>query len=183
MKTLQSINRSSTLWAVGATLLALAAVAAFSIANRGNGELQIIHLDADYKTYSTSAELKAAANTIFSGTILDNGTTRDSAATPGVPRTEFSVRVDRVHKGDVKNGDTVVVVLTGGTVGNRKYVFEDMDLPARDSSMLMYLEKGSDGKYYPLAGGTALASKKEGSNTFVLPQAVSGSAKSKNRGV
>lgn len=92
---------------------------------------------------------------------------------PGLVRTEFSVRVDRILKGGIQERQAVVVVLTGGTVEGERYEAEGMQWLLKDEVALMYLSKAEDGKYYPMAGSASLASKKVGStDTFVFPETV-----------
>ncbi|PID31742.1 hypothetical protein CR970_04200 [Candidatus Saccharibacteria bacterium] len=143
-----------------------------------------VYMTVDHKTYSSVSELSNDSDTIVLGSVLNNGSSKQDPSpdksgggqpAPGLVSTEFSVRVDKSLKGDVKSGQAITVVLTGGTVNGTKYMPEDMPWLSKGESVIIYLSRGGDGKYYPLAGGAAIASKKSASSKqFVLPSGVSG---------
>lgn len=190
---MKSLRTNRNLYFLASLVIVVGIVAGFVFVSRddpdsapsASNEIQTIQLDVDHPTYSNQAELKADADVVILGNPEDQGQTfveDQSIATspsgqdvPSVPMTEFHIKVKKVFKGDVSADEVIVVVLTGGTTGNIKYEVEDFPWLTKGKPTLMYLEKGTDGKYYPLAGGAALANEKDKEKqNYTLPDAVSG---------
>ncbi|PID32996.1 hypothetical protein CR969_03115 [Candidatus Saccharibacteria bacterium] len=138
----------------------------------GNSDPNTVYIMADHKIYRNISELRGEADTVILGSVLDNGSTKQSSSSgksgdgrsaPELVSTEFSVRVDKSLKGDLRSGQAITVVLTGGTVSGTKYISKGMPWLAKDESVIIYLSRGDDGKYYPLAGGAAIASPTQNS--------------------
>lgn len=147
-------------------------------------ELETVALSLDHKTYATAAELKNDADVIVLGVPEDQGQAvmgpspgvgPTGQPAPGVPTTEFRVTLKKAFKGNLVKGQVITVVLAGGTTTTTKYVVEDFPWLTKGKFALMYLEAGEDGKYYPLAGGAALAEEKKDKEKtkYTLPKAVS----------
>jgi len=147
--------------------------------NQGDAK-KTVGISLDHKTYGTTRDLREDSTVVLIGTVLDEGTTKESPSSaisgdgmpaPGLVKTYFPVRVDKILKGEADT--TITVVLTGGVVNDTKYIAEGIPWPSRNNSVIMYLIKGEDGKYYPLAGGSALAIRGQ-DDKYILPGAVSG---------
>lgn len=126
---------------------------------------RMVKLSPLYRTYASVNELMTAPDASFVGrvVILDDGTVR-SRKIPGAPleappevNTDYRVRVESVIKGsDVPS--QAVIALMGGTVQDTRYVYEFVPRLHKGDSVIVFALKGEDdGKYYPLAGSTAVA--------------------------
>ncbi|MBX6334950.1 hypothetical protein IRY61_06470 [Candidatus Saccharibacteria bacterium] len=173
-----------TKWAIVATAaLAVIIFAVFVIMpDERHTASRVQKINLDHKTYSNLKELEDDADVIIRGTVFDAGKTlagaplrsEDGREVPGIPTTEFQVAVKKIYKGIVTD-DQVTVVLTGGTLEGTRYEAEGMPWLVKHSDTIMYLHLGDDGKYYPLAGGAAIALRREGKrNNFILPTEVHG---------
>lgn len=147
----------------------------------------VVNFETDHKTYSTAAELIEESDTVILGTVLDDGETKeepvagisgDGKPAPSIAITGFTVHINKVLKGKVINNSTIKVVLTGGVIDNIKYASSGMPWLSKGDSVIFYLSNGADGKFYPLAGGAALAtSAPTDLNTYILPPAASSTGK------
>lgn len=173
MKSLTVTNRKSALWVLIAVSLLLAVSVFAATYNRSSrdevGNIEIVPISLDHKTYGNALELKEDSHTVLAGVVVDDGITKrgaspgrsgDGKEIPGIVRTEYSVKVDKLYKGDTDEGKTIAVVLTGGTIDGQKYEIEGIPQLVKGEEMLMYLSKGEDGKYYPMSGSTAIAVQK-----------------------
>lgn len=192
MKALQLNISKSIVWTIVVIAACVAVVVLFMVNKQeksnttlsNNNYSKTVSFEVDHKTFNTAAELRKESNVVVLGSVLDNGSTKeepsvgtsgDGQPAPGLVNTDFSVRVDKSLKGNAAKGATITVVLTGGIANDTKYTSEGMPWLSKGDSVIMYLSKGEDGKYYPLAGGAAIASKKaDRSNMFTLPSEVSG---------
>lgn len=191
MKSRQLIIPQPIVWTLIATAVLAAAIAIFVLNKQGqpdaisadNNYSKTVVFEVDHKTYSSLRDLREESDVVIRGSVLDDGSTRqedsigasaDGQPAPGLVNTEFSVRVDTSLKGGIVQGTTILVVLTGGVINDTKYVSDGMPWLKRGDSAIIYLSKGEDGKYYPMAGGAAIASKVVDTNTFSLPGKVSG---------
>ena len=141
----------------------------------------IVNVSLDHKTYDTVRSLRDDADVVIVGSVLDSGATKESSSpglsgdgtpAPGLIKTDFLVHTDRILKGDVD--EEVIVVLTGGITDDVKYITEGVPWLSEGDSVIMYLVGGGANKYYPLAGGSALAIRQE-NGKYILPSSVSGS--------
>jgi hypothetical protein len=92
-----------------------------------------------------------------------------------LPHTDFSVRVDRSVKGNISVGTKVTVTLAGGITDTGPVTVDGTPNLLTGAQYLFFLTPASAGKYYPLAGGAAVASASS-SGQFVLSSDVTGSA-------
>jgi hypothetical protein len=152
-----------------------------------NKQVAVTHVQKvslDHKTYSNTKELKDESDLVIRGTVQGDGRTiagppliaEDGQEVPSTPMTEFTVTALKVFKGSL-SGDQITVVLTGGVAGDTRYEVEGMPWLSKQQNAIFYLHLGEDGKYYPMAGGAAIASKKPGSgNKFTLPAELTGAS-------
>lgn len=142
--------------------------------------LKKVAISLDHRTYTNTEELGGDSEVILLGSVRDEGKTSqdpsvgtsvDGEPIPGLVKTSFSVRVDKLLKGHAD--PAITVVLPGGTVGDMEYVVENTPWLSQGDSVIMYLVKGEDGRYHPLAGGSAIAVKNS-AGKYTLPEAVSG---------
>lgn len=147
----------------------------------------VVNFETDHKTYGTAAELIEESDTVILGTVLNDGETKeepmagisgDGKPAPSIATTEFNIQINNVLKGKVINNSTIKVVLTGGVINDVKYASNGMPWLSKGDSVIFYLSNGADDKFYPLAGGAALAiSTSTDSNKYILPPAASSNGK------
>lgn len=128
--------------------------------------LPLYRMDADHATYPTVPEISGAADTIVRGQVVSH--TTEPGESPGVdalgdplpaiPRTDYLVAVASVLKGAVDVGSTIHVVLAGGTTDEGEFVLEGAPKITDGEAALFFLVSGG-GRYYPLAGGAAVAAR------------------------
>lgn len=178
-----------------ATLVAFTAIAVLLVENKHaigslvfkddktttipDDNLSRVAISLDYKTYKNLNDLEEDSDTIILGTVVDSGTTiqgspigvsPDGQPVPGLVKTVFSVRVERVLRGGAESD--ISIVLPGGVIGDTRFIAEDIPWIAKGVRAIMYLTEGDDGKYHPLAGGSAIAQNQSGK--FILPGAATG---------
>jgi|GEM_PF-6101283 len=167
--------------------VALVLVGGLAVALNPRSPESVTHvqkISLDHKMYASAKELKDDSDLIVRGTVLDNGRTvdgqplhtEDGKEVPGTPTTEFGVKVVKTFKGTTAANE-ITVVLTGGVSGDTRFEAEGMPWLAKQATTILYLHLGEDGKYYPMAGGAAIAAQKAGKpDKFTLPAEVNGSS-------
>lgn len=145
------------------------------------GDLPTFHLDTDHPTYSSVGSVSAAADLIVRGTVLSH--TTEAGKSPGVdalgdplppvPRTNYAVSVLEVVKGGTSAGATIVVSLSGGTTEDGQFILDGAPEIHDGDTAMFFLEAGGDGRYYPLAGGAAVAPQ-SADGSFALPPDATG---------
>jgi hypothetical protein len=140
-------------------------------------------LDADHATYATVPEIAAAADTIVNGQVVSE--TTEPGESPGVdalgdplpaiPHTDHAIVVATTLKGTVAPGSTIHVTVAGGDTAEGEYVLEGAPQIGDGESALFFLVTGEDGRYYPLAGGAAVATRLA-DGSFALPADATGGA-------
>lgn len=145
--------------------------------------LPIYRMDTDHATYPSLPEISTAADTIVNGQVVSH--TTEPGESPGVdalgdplpaiPRSDYLVSVAAVLKGVVGTGSTIHVVLAGGTTGEGEFVLEGAPKITDGEAALFFLVNGGEGRYYPLAGGAAVATRLA-DGTFLLPPDATGEA-------
>jgi hypothetical protein len=177
--------------ASGLTLPIVAAVviaACGSAAERPRAEGQdreraTYRVQSDHDTYGTLDALRAKADVIAIGTPLSSevvpgvspGDDGAGDPIPGVPHTEYSVRVDESIKAAGDTGSSLVVALPGGATQEGTFVTEGTRKLTIGQDALFFLLRGADGKFYPLAAGTAIGDRQP-DGTFAVPAAATGAA-------
>lgn len=131
-----------------------------------NSDTEVVHLGADHKTYKSVKELKINAGIVLVGRVMDSGSTvqaspvgvaADGRLLPALPQTNFTVQVEKVMRGSIDGAKKVSVALTGGKINGVLYQVEDMPWLYEKEKVVLFLNKGNNGSYYPLAGGFAVA--------------------------
>jgi hypothetical protein len=138
-------------------------------------------MDADHDTYATVPAIAGAADVIVSGQVVSHTTEPGESPgadalgdpLPAIPRTDYSVAVSTVFKGAVGSGSTIHVVIAGGTNAEGKFVLDGAPEIQDGEAALFFLVSGGDGRYYPLAGGAAVAAR-VGPDTYSLPPDATG---------
>lgn len=164
-------NPKSVLFVMLVLLLVVGSFAAYAYAQQSKNDtvaIRTIKLSTLHPKYDSVDELIAAENATFvgRGVVLDNGTVRSKVVsrTPGAPpevSTDYKLDVQSVVKGDDTLSE-ITVSLLGGTVKNERYAYESF-IPElkKGDIVIVFALLGDDGKYYPLAGSTAIAVQKE----------------------
>jgi hypothetical protein len=145
--------------------------------------LPLYRMDTDHATYPTVPEISNAADTIVNGQVVSH--TTEPGESPGVdalgdplpaiPRTDYLVSVAAVLKGAVSPGSTIHLVLAGGNTEEGEFVLEGAPKITDGEAALFFLVSGGEGRYYPLAGGAAVATRLA-DGTFLLPPDATGEA-------
>lgn len=124
---------------------------------------QIVKMSTLHPTYdSVEAMIKAEdASLAAEAVVIDEGKVRSTrdVADENVPpdvHTDYRVRLTKVIKGDVDSRE-VVITLMGGVVDRTNYVMEGVPRLHKGDRILVVAYHGSDGKYYPLSGSTAVS--------------------------
>ncbi len=94
---------------------------------------------------------------------------------PAIPHTDYAVTMLNVFKGSMASGDTIQVMLAGGDTPEGEFVLEGAPAVNDGESALFFLVAGGEGRYYPLAGGAAIAAR-GADGTFSLPPDATGEA-------
>jgi hypothetical protein len=142
------------------------------------------HLDMDHATFLSAGDLAGQSANIVLGTVQSSqpgdSTSLGSdpvtgAAYPPLPHTDFTVQVDQVMKGRLAVGSPIIVTLAGGVEDTGPVTVDGVpDLPT-GSQQLFFLTAARSGKYYPLAGGAAIATLLS-AGQYSLPGEVTGGA-------
>jgi hypothetical protein len=172
----------------GALAAALVAIVIALAGNGSSGErrpedagaVPVYRMDADHATYPTVGGVKADADTVLVGNVLSESTEAGQSPgddalgdpLPAVPHTNYVVKVSSSLKGGLAEGATILVSLTGGTTPEGEFVLDGAPEISVGNTYLFFLQSSAD-RYYPLAGGAAIASDR-GDGTFELPTDATG---------
>jgi hypothetical protein len=149
------------------------------------GAVPRFRMDADHEVYPTVGEITEATDTIVVGQVVGHSTEPgvspgvDAAGDPlpAIPHTDHLVSVAAVVNGPGAGGGAIHLVVAGGMTPEGEYVLEGAPQLSDGESALFFLVDGADGRFYPLAGGAAVAPG-TGEGTFSLPaDATGGSAR------
>ncbi|HEX4306197.1 MAG TPA: hypothetical protein VHZ54_09185 [Solirubrobacterales bacterium] len=143
------------------------------------GNLPVYRMDADHETYPALPEISTAADTIVTGQVLSHtvepgespGVDALGDPLPAVPHTVYAVAVYTVLKGGVSAGATIDIVVAGGSTPEGEYVLEGAPAINDGETALFFLVSGGEGRYYPLAGGAAVATRDAEGNFSLSPDA------------
>jgi hypothetical protein len=143
---------------------------------------RIALLHADHPSYDGLNNLVGSADAVFIGTVTGTapGTPIPAAQNPtgstqgDIPQTDISVRVDTPEKGSLSSGHGVTVTVTGGASGSGETELEGVPPIDVGHQYVFFVVAGDGGKYYPLAGGAAIATKNT-DGSFSLSGDVTGS--------
>jgi Periviscerokinin family len=135
-----------------------------------------------HPTYRDFTDLRSASGLIAFGRVTSSSVLEPPALSPdpdgvpvkGLPFTVYAVTVDKVVKGspDIA-GRSIDVAVVGGATEQAMYIVEGATPLAQGSSYLFFLSAGTDGRYYPLAGDRAVATRSP-SGDYALPGEVVG---------
>jgi hypothetical protein len=137
---------------------------------------------ADHATFSAVNDLAAAASNVVYGTVESSQPGESTSlgvdpstgtALPALPHTDFLVLVGKSIKGSISSGSQITVTLAGGITDTGPVTVDGVPTLPFGTNLLFFLNAGNDGKYYPLAGGSAIAAETT-SGQFVLPDDVTG---------
>jgi hypothetical protein len=140
-------------------------------------------IDTDHQTFPSVGDLRAGAPVILVGTVESHSVVAGTSPgvdgagdpLPAVPHTEYVVRVDEAIKGAPAVGTKIVVSLSGGATPQGNFVLDGGPILDDGIAALFFLEAPLAGKYYPLAGGAAVAAEQPDGG-FVLPADATGQA-------
>lgn len=128
-----------------------------------NEPMRIIKMSTLHPVYGSMEEMMQAkdASLAAEAVVIDEGKVRSTrdVADENVPpdvHTDYRVRLTKVIKGDVDSRE-VVITLMGGVVDRTNYVMEGVPRLHKGDHILVVAYHGSDGKYYPLSGSTAVS--------------------------
>jgi hypothetical protein len=146
--------------------------------------LPIFRMDADHATYADLGAIGSASDVIVIGKVLSQktepgvspGTDALGDPLPAIPHTNSSVHVDTVLKGGGSSGETIVVSLSGGTTPKGTFVLDGAPEIHVGDVDLFFLAAGSNGIYYPLAGGAAVAPQQSNGSFLLDPDATGGTS-------
>lgn len=161
-------------------ILGIAAVAIMLALLLNRSEMQTVHLEPFYKSYESIEELMAESDLKLAatGTVtsLKEVTKQDrSYPAPPIVNSDFLISIDTVVTGEIA-GDITLSVSGGVADDDKVYVSEGVpDLTVGDR-ILFFASLGDDGKYYPLAGSTAIAFRNDDSSYTVSEHTVTGNA-------
>jgi hypothetical protein len=137
---------------------------------------RVVH--SDHATYGALNDLAGGSSVIIAGTVTGSrpgvsipGASGGPAVASDIPQTDFAVRVDRTFKGRLAAGGTVTVTVIGGSSGVGTVVQEGVPSLSLGQQYVFFLSAGDDTKFYPLAGGAAIAGK-GADGSFSLPSEV-----------
>jgi hypothetical protein len=144
------------------------------------GGVAVYHLDTDHATYAAVPQVSSGAAVILTGEVLSHsfeagespGVDALGDPLPAVPHTNYSVSVMNVLKGSVSPGSTIVVSLSGGRSSAGEFILDGAP-EINDGDVSMFFLEAIGGRYYPLAGGAAVAGR-SGAGTFTLPPDATG---------
>jgi hypothetical protein len=182
-------SRSTWLWvAAGLTALALGCIGLARSTNssdrepRGMAQSPVFRLDADHATYPSVDGIAGAASLIVRGTVISH--TTEAGVSPGVdalgdplpaiPHTNYLISILTTLKGSAPGGN-VVASLSGGTTEAGKFVLDGAPEIVDGGTYIFFLGAQGEGKYYPLAGGAAVAAEQP-DGSFALPADATGAA-------
>jgi hypothetical protein len=141
----------------------------------------VVTLHTDHPTYQGLNNLSGGSETVIRGTVLgaqagDTIPFPDDPTGPRtpIPQTDYTVRVEQTHKGTVRVGQTIKVVLAGGLSGSQQFEQEGVPVLTANTQYVFFLLNGDDTKFYPLAGGSAVATK-NADGSFTLSAETTGS--------
>ena|SRR5450759_212834 len=138
----------------------------------------------DHATFLAVNDLAGQSSSVILGTVESSkpgGSTSlgvdpsTGKALPALPHTDFLVRVNEAMKGTAKPGSVITIALAGGVTDVGPVTVDGVPVLPINTPLLFFVFAGDDGKYYPLAGGAAIATQQP-SGTFVLPDEVTGSS-------
>lgn len=185
--TLKLTQLRNILLVAGVVLLALlVAVIARSVQSEDkSGAADTVQLSALHPTYSSVDDITSSPEAAFVGqaVVLDEGTVRsnkipgDPAEAPPEVHTDYTLQVTSlIHGKDTSPQITIAVM--GGVVEGKRYTYEGVPQLKKGDTIIVFASLGNDGKYYPLAGSTAIATQQqEGKSTFTLSEATIPSGK------
>ena len=138
----------------------------------------------DHDYYPTAEALRERADAIAIGTPLSSAVIpgvspgNDAAGdpVPGVPHTEYTVRVDSPIKGTSAAGATILVSLPGGETAQGRFSAEGVVELKIGAQALFFLKAGDDGRFYPLAAGTAIRLEQADGTFAMRPEATGAEA-------
>lgn len=130
---------------------------------KNNLPAEKIMLSADYPKYDSLENLVDRADTIIRGKIIDWSDSElnisqdidsdDEYLNPGgekdnstIPYTVYTVEIEEIYKGNIKEKETIQVKQLGGTIGNVEYVLEDAARAdfEKEKNYLFFLETYPD---------------------------------------
>lgn len=173
-----------------ATLILLALVAAVAVglpdseAGDAAGGVernhQVIRIDTDHAVYPSVGTVTGDASVIVTGEVISHavepgespGVDALGDPLPAIPHTNYSIQVLTVLKGNVAAGATLVVALSGGNTAEADFVVDGVP-DIEDGDVAMFFLEPVEGKYYPLAGGAAVAGE-DSNGDFEMSTAATG---------
>lgn len=133
-----------------------------------------VEFSALHPTYTSIKQLISADDVAYVGqaTLLDDGTVRSDKVSdepdegPPMVETDYTLAVKSIIKG--KNiPSKITISVMGGVVGDTRYLVVDIPKLHKGDNVIVFASLGRDGKYYPLAGGSAIAIQ-DGSSKYSL---------------
>jgi hypothetical protein len=111
----------------------------------------VIPVHVDHMVYDNETAMRADADAVVTGRVMGPGVL--SRVQP-VPLTDFRVTVDTSYKGSLTG--TITIAMTGGETDGATIVVDGVPKLQAGQRFLFYLHRGTDGRFYPLAGSTAV---------------------------
>jgi len=177
-----------------ATIAVCIAIVTWLSLSKGNSDAQLprtraydttrrptFRMDADHPTYPTIEDVSSAAETIITGIVVSHSTEPGESPgvdalgepLPAIPHTNYIVDVTKVLKGSATAGSSLIVTLAGGSTPSGQFILDGAPEIRDSDTDLFFLQVGSSGKYYPLAGGAAVAVRNP-EGAFSLPSDATG---------
>jgi hypothetical protein len=144
----------------------------------------VYHMDTDHATYQSVDAISSTSDLVVVGNVQSQSTEPgDSPGVdalgdplPAIPHTNYAVTITKVLKGSISVGATVVVSLSGGTTASGRYVLDGGPELHEGDTHLFFLQGNTDGRYYPLAGGAAVADQQPDGSYALPSDAMTGGA-------
>lgn len=142
----------------------------------------ITHLETDHATFASVNDLAGQSAVVVIGTVVSSSPGESTPLgndpstgqpVPALPHTDFVVRVVQSLKGSLATGTQITVTLAGGITDVGPVTVAGVpDLPV-GKTFAFFLAPSTASKYYPLAGGAAVAASLPGGQ-FELSSDVTG---------
>lgn len=118
--------------------------------SQANAQKQTLYLSASWDGYSSFKNLAGNSTNIVSGKVIS---VKSSDAKSTIPTTDFNFQIDKSLKGDLKQGDIIVIRQTGAEGADQIIEIPDDSLLKEGDSIFGFLRYSSEHDVYVIVGG------------------------------